>query len=80
MQNLNGKNISFEIKTRAVAPIRYDISKYKDFLDYEVNQYIGLISSYEREFYDLIRGGFMKYFYQMKMGDMDGAFVAYHNT
>lgn len=22
----------------------------------------------------------MKYYYQMKIGDMDGAFLAYHNT
>lgn len=28
----------------------------------------------------MIRGAFLKYYYQMKIGDMDGAFIGYHNT
>ena len=70
----------FEIKTRAVSPIRYDVYNYIDYIDYEINKLKGLENSYEREFYDLIRGGFLKYLFQMKIGRMDGAFVAYHNT
>jgi hypothetical protein len=76
----DGKDIHFEIKTRAVAPIRYDIYQYQDYLDYEVNRLQGLHSSYEREFYDLIRGAFLKYYFQLKIGGMDGAFISYHNT
>lgn len=38
------------------------------------------MSSYEREYYDLIRGAFLKYAFQLKIGRMDGAFVSYHNT
>lgn len=72
--------ISFEIKTRSIAPIRYDVVNYKDYLDYDLTSYLGLISSYEREQYDMIRGAFMKYYYQLKIGAMDGLFISYHNT
>lgn len=57
----NGEHIVFEIKTRSVCPIRYDLDNYEDYLDYRINSYKGLHSSFEREYYDLIRGGFMKY-------------------
>jgi hypothetical protein len=76
----NGKDIHYEIKTRAVAPIRYNIYEYQDYLDYDVTKLQGLHSSYEREFYDLIRGAFLKYYFQLKIGGMDGAFISYHNT
>ena len=32
----NGDPIVFELKTRATAPMRYDISNYIDFLDYNI--------------------------------------------
>ena len=32
----DGNPIVFEIKTRATAPLRYDISNYIDFLDYNI--------------------------------------------
>ena len=57
----NGNPIVFELKTRATSVMRYDISNYIDYLDYEVGKYRGQHSSFEREFYDLIRGGFLKY-------------------
>ena len=57
----NGDPIVFEIKTRATAPIRYDISNYIDFLDYSILKCKGAHSSFEREFFDLVRGGFLKY-------------------
>lgn len=76
----NGKEIIFELKTRATAVMRYDIENYIDYLDYEIVKYKGRHSSYEREYYDLIRGGFLKYIMQCKIGDMQGAMIAYHNT
>jgi len=76
----NGNEIVFEVKTRASAPLRYDISNYIDYLDYGIVKCKGQHSSFEREFYDLIRGGFLKYILQMKIGQMQGAAVAYHNT
>lgn len=60
--------------------LRYEIFNYIDYLDYEIVKYKGKHSSYEREFYDLIRGGFLKYIMQCKIGRMQGALVAYHNT
>lgn len=60
--------------------MRYDISNYIDYLDYDITKYKGAHSSFEREFYDLIRGGFLKYIMQMKIGRMQGATIAYHNT
>lgn len=76
----DGNPIIFEIKTRATAVMRYDIVNYIDYLDYEIGKYRGQHSSYERELYDLIRGGFLKYIFQMKIGQMQGAAIAYHNT
>lgn len=76
----DGDLFVFEIKTRATAPQRYDVKNIKDYLDYEITQREGLHSSYEREFFDLVRSLLIKYFFQIKMGRMDGAFIAYHNT
>lgn len=75
-----GNNIVFELKTRATSVLRYEIFNYIDYLDYEIVKYKGKHSSYEREFYDLIRGGFLKYIMQCKIGQMQGAAIAYHNT
>jgi hypothetical protein len=36
--------------------------------------------SFEREYYDLARSSFLKYYFQARIGSMDGVFVAYHNT
>jgi len=60
--------------------MRYEIFNYIDYLDYEIVKHKGRHSSYEREFYDLIRGGFLKYIMQCKIGHMQGAMIAYHNT
>lgn len=70
----------FELKSRAACPLRYDMQNYIDYLDYEIVKYKGIMQSYEREFYDLIRGGFIKYIFQCKIGQMQGAVIAYHNT
>lgn len=56
------------------------MTNYVDYLDYDIIRLKGHHSSFEREFYDLIRGGFLKYIMQMKIGRMHGAAVAYHNT
>lgn len=76
----DGKDIVFEIKTRANSPIRYDVWNWFDYFDYDLNSLLGKHSSYEREYYDLIRGAFLKYMFQLKIGGMDGAFISYHNT
>jgi hypothetical protein len=50
------------------------------YIDYELKEELGRYESFEREYYDLIRGGFMKYGFQLKIGGMNGALIAYHNT
>jgi hypothetical protein len=76
----NGNSFVYEIKSRAVAPMRYDLDNYHNYYDYNIDRIMGIHSSFEREYYDLIRGGFLKYYFQLKIGRMDGALIGYHNT
>merc|ERR1712070_425352 len=77
---LTGKSNVFDIKTRALHPIRMDIDNLKDHFGYRISRHNGLFNSFEREMYDMMRAAFLKYSFQLHIGDMDGAFVAYHNT
>ena len=69
----------FDLKTRSVAPIRMDVANYEYGIGYEIKSRQGKWESYEREYYDLIRAAFLKYSLQVRMGRMDGIFVAFHN-
>ncbi|CAM1508215.1 Fc.00g050630.m01.CDS01 [Cosmosporella sp. VM-42] len=71
---------TFDLKTRAVISIRMDVTRYEKGQDYEIFERTGTWSSYEREYYDMIRTAFLKYSLQVRMGRMDGIFVAFHNT
>lgn len=70
----------FDLKTRAVVTIRMDVQEHEKGVGYEIRHRIGQWESFEREYYDLIRSAFLKYSLQVRMGRMDGIFVAYHNT
>jgi hypothetical protein len=86
----------FDIKTRAVLPIRLDIMNYEENSGYLIRSLQGWLESFEREYYDLIRSAFLKYrcvlsfrfgiscqihhSFQVRIGNMDGVIVAYHNT
>lgn len=70
----------FDLKTRAVVSIRMDAQDYHSGVGYEIRGRYGEFESYEREYYDMIRSAFMKYSLQVRMGRMDGIFVAFHNT
>lgn len=70
----------FDLKTRAAMPIRLDVYNYEDHIDYHINKLHGPWESFEKEYYDLIRSAFLKYSFQARIGNMDGVFVAYHNT
>ncbi|KAF9267511.1 Pet127-domain-containing protein [Marasmius fiardii PR-910] len=70
----------FDIKTRASLPIRMDVLNFEESSGYVVDKQHGLYRSFEREYYDLIRSAFLKYSFQARIGNMDGVFVAYHNT
>lgn len=53
----------FDLKTRAVLPIRKDISNYKKHFWYEIKSLKGHVESFEREYYDMLRAAFLKYRY-----------------
>jgi len=78
--DLPGPRKTFDLKTRATSAIRLDCSNYMYRTDYRITRLTGFNFSYEREFYDMIRSAFLKYSLQVRMGNMHGAFVAYHNT
>lgn len=69
----------FDLKTRAVAGIRMYMGNHESGMNYEIKDRFGLWESYDREYYDMIRAAFLKYSLQVRMGRMDGIFVAYHN-
>ena len=69
----------FDLKTRAVVSIRMDAQNFEHGLGYEIRSQYGAFESYEREFFDMIRAAFLKYSLQVRMGRMDGIFVAFHN-
>lgn len=69
-----------EIKTRAVAPIRYDVKGYERHLDYRIDRLQGEKHSFELEFFDMIRTVFLRYSLQIRLGQMRGAFICFHNT
>lgn len=69
----------FDLKTRAVVSIRMDVTNFEHGTGYEIKNRFGEWESYEREYYDMIRAAFLKYSMQVRMGRMDGIFVAFHN-
>ena len=69
----------FDLKTRSVVSIRMDVENYEHGIGYEIKNHQGEYESYEREYYDMIRAAFLKYSMQVRMGRMDGIFVAFHN-
>ena len=70
----------FDLKTRAVVAIRMDTQNPEQGSSYEIKERFGEFESFEREYFDMIRSAFLKYSLQVRMGRMDGIFVAFHNT
>ncbi|KAI4723564.1 Pet127-domain-containing protein [Aureobasidium sp. EXF-10727] len=70
----------FDLKTRAVLPIRMQSQDHEPMTGYEISKAQGQYESYEREYYDMLRSTALKYSLQARMGHMDGIFVAYHNV
>ncbi|KAN0062225.1 hypothetical protein ACQY0O_005406 [Thecaphora frezii] len=71
---------TFDLKTRASVGIRNDRANYVEGSGYQIRRATGLVESFEREYYDMIRAAFLKYNFQARIGHMDGIFVAYHTT
>ncbi|PVU90332.1 hypothetical protein BB561_004920 [Smittium simulii] len=76
----NLKKQTFDLKTRAVISIRHDIDNYKESCGYQILKQKGILESFEREYFDMMRSAFLKYNFQARIGNMNGIFVAYHNT
>ncbi|KAL8693657.1 MAG: hypothetical protein Q9218_001567 [Villophora microphyllina] len=70
----------FDLKTRAVVSVRMDSLNYEEGKGYQIRSRQGEWESFEREYFDMIRAAFLKYSLQVRMGRMDGIFVAFHNT
>lgn len=70
----------FDLKTRAVVAVRMDAENYEKMKGYEIKGRFGQWESYEKEYHDMIRSVFLKYSLQVRIGNMDGIFVAFHNT
>jgi hypothetical protein len=71
---------TFDIKTRAAMPIRHDRANWEAHKVFDISDNFGGFASFERETFDLTRSGMLKYCFQARIGDMDGIFIAYHNT
>ena len=69
----------FDLKTRAVFPVRMNVVNPTEGSGYEIQGRLGEWESFEREYFDMIRSAFLKYSLQVRMGRMDGIFVAFHN-
>ncbi|CAN3374325.1 hypothetical protein DIURU_000797 [Diutina rugosa] len=73
-------NGTFDLKTRVAVPYRYNPTRHDQDSAYQVFKTEGDFESFQREYTDLIRtGGFLKYMFQARIGQMDGIFLAYHN-
>ena len=70
---------TFDLKTRACLPVRMDAQNFQPMLGYEIRTEQGDVDSYEREYHDMMRSTMVKYLLQVRMGRMEGIFVAYHN-
>lgn len=70
----------FDLKTRAVVSVRMDVGNFHLGSGYQIKTLRGEWESFEREYFDMIRAAFLKYSLQVRMGRMDGIFVAFHNT
>jgi hypothetical protein len=77
---LPGPNKTFDIKTRATIAVRRDCGNYRRHTGYRISRLLGEYHSYEREYYDMARSAFLKYNMQVRIGRMNGVFVAFHNT
>lgn len=70
----------FDLKTRATVSIRMMPGNPKEGLGYQIKGRFGTLESFEREYFDMIRSAFLKYSLQVRIGRMDGIFVAFHNV
>ncbi|KAI5294905.1 hypothetical protein KEM55_006407 [Ascosphaera atra] len=56
-----------------------DAQNHEEGMGYQIKGRFGNYESFEREYFDMIRAAFLKYSLQVRIGRMDGIFVAFHN-
>ncbi|KAH9922820.1 Pet127-domain-containing protein [Epithele typhae] len=78
-ENLPGSGV-FDLKTRANYHVRHDVYNYLQHTNSTLRSLKGPTDSFEKEFHDMIRNSFLDYSFQARIGNMDGVFVAFHNT
>lgn len=71
---------TFDLKTRAVIAIRQDRANWAESSGYMIRHQTGTFESFEREMWDMTRAALLKYYFQARIGNMDGIMVAYHST
>ncbi|UZJ57292.1 hypothetical protein CBS101457_006612 [Exobasidium rhododendri] len=71
---------SFDLKTRSVISVRQDRANWVESSGYKIRHATGVFESFEREMWDMTRATMLKYFFQARIGNMDGILVAYHST
>ncbi|PWN33766.1 Pet127-domain-containing protein [Meira miltonrushii] len=71
---------TFDLKTRAVIAVRQDRANWVESSGYMIRHNTGVQESFERELWDMSRGTLLKYYFQARIGNMDGIMVAYHST
>ncbi|RKO89771.1 mitochondrial protein Pet127-domain-containing protein [Blyttiomyces helicus] len=64
----DGKNKTFDLKTRGTLAVRMSPLDYMENIGYKVKHLTGLLESYEREYYDMLRGTMIKYWYARIIG------------
>ncbi|KAF2811574.1 Pet127-domain-containing protein, partial [Mytilinidion resinicola] len=70
----------FDLKTRAVVSVRMEASEFEQRSGYQIRNLRGEWESFEREYFDMVRATMLKYSLQVRMGRMDGIFIAFHNV
>lgn len=71
---------TFDLKTRAVMAVRHDRANWVESSGYMIRHATGVFESFEREMWDMTRAAMLKYWFQARIGNMDGIMVAYHST
>lgn len=56
---------TFDLKTRAVVAVRSDRANWVEASGYQIRHSHGLMESFEREYFDMIRAAFLKYSFQV---------------
>eukprot|EP01100_Stratorugosa_tubuloviscum_P001583 TRINITY_DN1355_c0_g5_i1.p1 TRINITY_DN1355_c0_g5~~TRINITY_DN1355_c0_g5_i1.p1 ORF type:complete len:553 (+),score=165.23 TRINITY_DN1355_c0_g5_i1:24-1661(+) len=79
--NKSNLDHSFDIKSRASADLRLEVGtgRPRSLKNKPFTSIIGATNSFEKEFFDLIRGTLLKYFFQANIGKMKGVFMVYHD-